>query len=437
MRGGTGKDHARTTQPAIPVEGPRASGSGSAAVEPIVESSSAKDKGAAVPSAAAQSTTTQPTDQDESSNSARTPSESVTGAYHDILVECNAIVEAYRKGEISKAAAYVEIQFKLVQALGDDRARTDAAFGSFIATIESHDSEVGAAVKKGRAIVPMQRSPSPLVSDSDGNRSDEEPVSKKAKVDESAFAWVSSRKNKRTVLRDTLAKTLQLIEVYTIDPKATKRSLVNEPDCPEFPDSEWKNIISGRAVNLDAVLSGQLSTTHDDPKVEKIGDLEITFGAVEPTKLVKNGGDWTIAWNRTVRATVFAFPHRLQELSIYGEYIVNLFSVTHSSVHNRVIAFDKAVRKRVGSVRNLELSDFEKYADLKIAHMDSIGVSVVSGSSKDDSGRKGKRGKNWKKDEPCNKWNDGKCSQAEEDCRRLHVCNKCAQKGHKGKDCRK
>ena len=183
MRGGTGKDHARTTQPAIPVEGPRASGSGSAAVEPIVESSSAKDKGA-VPSAAAQSTTTQPTDQDESSNSARTPSESVTGAYHDILVECNAIVEAYRKGEISKAAAYVEIQFKLVQALGDDRARTDAAFGSFIATIESHDSEVGAAVKKGRAIVPMQRSPSPLVSDSDGNRSDEEPVSKKAKVDE-------------------------------------------------------------------------------------------------------------------------------------------------------------------------------------------------------------------------------------------------------------
>ena len=73
----------------------------------------------------------------------------------------------------------------------------------------------------------------------------------------------------------------------------------------------------------------------------------------------------------------------MQELSTYGEYIVNLFSVTHSSVHSRVIAFDKAVRKRVGSVRNLELSDFEKYADLKIAHMDSIRVSVISSSSKD------------------------------------------------------
>ena len=217
----------------------------------------------------------------------------------------------------------------------------------------------------------------------------------------------------------------------------TKRSLVNEPDCPEFLDSEWKNIVAGRAVNLDAVLSGQLSTTHDDPKVEKFGDLEITFGAVEPTKLVKNSGDWTIAWNRTVRATVFAFPHRLLELTSYGEYIVNLFSITHSSVHTRVVAFDKAVRKRVGSIRNLELWDFEKFADLKIAHMDSIGVSVVSGSSKDDSGRKGKKGKNWKKDEPCNKWNDGKCNQEEEDCRRMHVCNKCGTRGHKGKDCKK
>ena len=316
----------------------------------------------------------------QSSNSARTPSESVTGAYHDILVKCNAIVEAYHKGEISKPAAYVEIQFKLVQALRDDRARTDAVFRSFIAMIESHDTEVGAAVKNGRAIVPSQRSPSPLISDSDGNQSDEELVSKRTKVDESAYAWVSSRKNKRTVLRDTLAKTLQLIEVYTINPKATKRSLSMNWTAQSFQTQNGKTSFPVE----QSILMQSSVDTHDDPKVEKVGDLEITFGAVELMKLVKNGGDWMIAWNRTVRATVFAFPHRLHELSIYGEYIVNLFSVTHSSVHNRVIAFDKAVWKRVGSVRNLELSDFEKYADLKIAHMDSIGVSVVS--LKDESG---------------------------------------------------
>ena len=422
----SGKEHARPTQPSVQNEGPAASGSGtrSDTAQQVISASS----------------DTQPTGQDANGSSVpNTASESGSGIYQDVLVDCNGLVEGYRKGEISKASAYVEIQSKLAKALGDDRARSDAAFGSFIAAIESHDSEVGAAFRKGRPFDPEQRSPSPpiLVSNERLGQSDDEPATKRIKVDESVYAWVRSRQDKRTVLRDTLSKTLKLIEAYTIDPKATKRSLVNEPDCPEFPDSEWKNIIFGRAVNLDAVLSGQLSTTQDEPKIEKFGDLEITFGAVEPTKHVKNAGDWTIAWNRAIRAIIFAFPHRIQELTSYGEYIVNLFSVTHSSVHNRIITFDKAVRKRVGSVRNLELSDFEKFADLKIAHMDSIGISVVSGSSKDDGGKKGKRGKNWKKDEPCNKWNDGKCSQEEEDCRRLHICNKCRKGGHKGKDCKK
>ena len=75
----------------------------------------------------------------------------------EVLVECNALVEGYRKGEVSKATVYVEIQSKLTKALGDDRARSDAAFGSFIATIESHDAEIGAAARKGRAFDPTHR----------------------------------------------------------------------------------------------------------------------------------------------------------------------------------------------------------------------------------------------------------------------------------------
>ena len=87
--------------------------------------------------------------------------------------------------------------------------------------------------------------------------------------------------------------------------------------------------------------------THDDPKVEKFGDLEISKLSPQSWSRMEEIG--TIAWNRTVRATVFTFPHHLQELSIYGEYIVNLSSITHSSVHSRVITFDKAIWKRVGS----------------------------------------------------------------------------------------
>jgi hypothetical protein len=421
-----GKEHAKPSQLAVQTDEPRAS-----------ESGTRDDATQQVISGSSDTQPSYPGGQTRSQSTPGTPTESHSGFRKDVLVSCNTIVEQYRKGEISKPAAYVEIQSKLTETLGSDRTRTDAAFGSFIATIESHDSEIHAATGRGKVFDPEQRSPSPLILDSDGQQSDGEPATKCVKTDESAYAWSRGRRGKRTMLRDTLTKTLELIEIYTVDPRATKRSLINEPDCPEFPDSEWKNVISGRAINLDAVLSGQLSATQDDPKVEKFGDLEITFGNIEPTKLIKNGGDWTIAWNRTIRAILFAFPHRAPELSSYGEYIVNLFAVTHPSVHNRVITFDKAVRKRVGNVRNLELWDFEKFSDLKIAHMDSIGVSVVSGSSKEDGNKKGKRNKNWKKDEPCNKWNDGKCTQEEEDCRRLHVCNKCRKAGHKGKDCSK
>jgi hypothetical protein len=148
-------------------------------------------------------------------------------------------------------------------------------------------------------------------------------VFKKPKVDESAFEWTGNESCKTTTMSHNLIKMLKFLGVYTMDPKMTKILLTNSPACPEFPDPEWKNIITGKAVNLDAVLSGQLSTTNNDLKVERFRDLELSFGAVEPTKVVKNGGDWCIAWNRTVRATIFAFPHQLQELTGCGEYITS------------------------------------------------------------------------------------------------------------------
>src|SRR6202522_3876270 len=258
------------------------------------------------------------------------------------------------------------------------------------------------------------------------------------RADESAFAWASSENSETTTLSVNLVKTLEFLGIYTLDPKATRRSLSNSPACPEFPDSEWRNVITGKAVNLDAVLSRQLSTTNDDLRVEKFGELELSYGSVEPTKVVRNGGDWCIAWNRTVRATTFAFPHRLQELTGYGDYITSLFAVTCPSFLDRVISYDKAVRKCVGSVRNIELSDYQKFTDLKIAHMDSVGVSACSeGSTKKDYGKRQKRGKSWKRSEPCNKWNEGSCEQKKEDCRRDHVCNRCGKRGHKGGDCHK
>ena len=137
-----------------------------------------------------------------------------------------------------------------------------------------------------------------------------------------------------------------------------------------------------------------------------------------------------MSWNKTSRATSTAFPHRAGELADYAEYIVGLFAATDIHFHDRVILFDKAVRRRIGSRRDLELTDFNKFADLKAAHMDSIGAAVVQRASlatKNPSSRK--------KQEACNRWNDNLCLLDGSQCRRLHVCNKCSKGGHKGPDC--
>jgi hypothetical protein len=358
-----------------------------------------------------------------------------------VLCECDSVIQGYRKGEIPKARAYTEIQSKLFKAVGDEPAKAESAFGSFIATIENYDTQVLVAGERGLRVAGKRAQPPSRSVTPDGGsvHSEDEFEVKKLKVDESKFPWVVANESQKGVMSANLTETLKLLESYSIDLKATKRSLTNSPFCPEFPDAEWKNVVAGRAVNLDAVLSGQFSTSNNDVRVEKIGDLEVSFGAVEPTKSVTNGGDWSIAWNRAVRATAFAFPHREVELTGYGEYITSLFAATNPSFHNRIIAFDKAVRRRVGAVRNLELSQYDRFADLKIARIDSIGVSI-GGTSSGRSGSsrsKTQKGKGAKLSEPCNRWNEGLCVKAEEECRRQHVCNRCSKSGHKGKDCRK
>ena len=189
--------NASQAQPATPNEGPRASGSGTQMSGPESTDQSASGQ----QNNSRSSNTIQ--DEESEQSSGITPS-SNSEFYQNILVECNALVEEYRKGEIPKATVYVEIQSKLVKALGDDRARTDAAFGAFIATIESHDSEVEGANKRGRVFDSRRRSASPAGSDADEQQSDGEPVAKKPRTDDTAYAWVAGRRDRRITLSDNL-----------------------------------------------------------------------------------------------------------------------------------------------------------------------------------------------------------------------------------------
>ena len=92
--------------------------------------------------------------------------------------------------------------------------------------------------------------------------------------------------------------------------------LLSLKQVPEFPDSKWNNVLSGKAINLDAVFSGTLSTVTDNKTIETFGEFELLFGAAKPSKTVETHGDWVTAWGAASRAIKFAFPHRGEELQL-------------------------------------------------------------------------------------------------------------------------
>ncbi|KAJ7474556.1 hypothetical protein B0H11DRAFT_1918266 [Mycena galericulata] len=124
------------------------------------------------------------------------------------------------------------------------------------------------------------------------------------------------------------------------------------------------------------------------------------------------------AIDRPVESTLFVFPHRARELGTFREYIVGLFAATSSLFHDRIIAFDKAARKRVSQRRDLELTDFNQFLDIKTAVIDSIGVGVVDAHREPSSGPARKQ-----KSQACNNWNSGRCTADAGTCRGLHICN--------------
>ncbi|KAF8218765.1 hypothetical protein L208DRAFT_1142819, partial [Tricholoma matsutake] len=179
------------------------------------------------------------------------------------------------------------------------------------------------------------------------------------------------------------------------------------------------NILVGHAVNLDNVLSRYHSTSNNDNHIKVLGDLEFKIPSITLNKIVSTTGDWSITWNKTVRAVIFAFPHRSRELAGYSETIINLFGATHVNFHQHVIAFDHAVRHRVGSHCDVELMDLHKFLNLQTSHMDNIRAAIVHTSGIQAPNT------SCKKSEVCNQWNQSLCTLEDTVCRRMHICNIC------------
>jgi hypothetical protein len=306
----------------------------------------------------------------------------------------------------------------------------DAAVDTYIAMLNEHDnSRRDAAVHGAR---------SRTINDEDDDRADQAEArrrrsespnirapSKKCSPDESLFAWLTNDEADTTVLTPSQELTCNLVQNHLLDLKSSKRMVLGSKRVPEFADSEWNNILAGKAVNIDVVFSGMYSTVTDNRAIKNIGDLELHFGAAKPAKTVETHGDWVIAWRSVFKATKFIFPHREAELDEYNDYITSYFASIHPSAHPRVLNLDRAIRKQVGSVNNVSLNEFGKFHYLETRHLQGHGTGKSSFIAKERTKQKDGPDSSWRKADPCRLWNDGRCGHQASACKFRHICEIC------------
>ena len=203
-----------------------------------------------------------------------------------------------------------------------------------------------------------------------------------------------------------------------------------------FPSSEWDALIKGESVDIDAVFSSLHHVHCVDESVGHVGSTEIQFGRPKPTAKVEMSGQWTSAYNLIVKATLFLFPHRYDELRQYGDYIEELFSTKSISTHQKLFNYDTAVRFKVGQGQNILLINRDQFMQLYKAMVapDGVGVDRASDGSQVAQGKGGKAGA---KSDVCHCFNRKKgCSNTAEKCKYKHICKKCKQSGHGKVECK-
>ncbi|SJL14809.1 uncharacterized protein ARMOST_18280 [Armillaria ostoyae] len=192
---------------------------------------------------------------------------------------------------------------------------------------------------------------------------------KRPRIDKSQFLWQPVREISHALLHPELQLTLGLVENYTLDLKAARRSLTNSPECPEFPEEQWLALLAGKAVNLDSVFATDHSTSINEVQTHEISEgIAIRFSEnmsnqAESKRVISNADEWTTTWHMYTQAVLIAFPHRYQELALYQQYMSSLFRTTALPLHCRVFVLDRAIHNRVGRCRNILLSETDKLVE--------------------------------------------------------------------------
>lgn len=220
-----------------------------------------------------------------------------------------------------------------------------------IETILGNSGEGGSSGQRGRG---EKRKGSPEGGEDKG---------KSRRVAEEEYPWYeASQRYADEALSESMRRTRRIIEVTRADISAAIHSIRRSPGVPpNFPLSEWSNILNGRAVDLNAILGSLHLPQPVRETFGSVGGIPVRVPQVERSKSCKTSSDWGTAWRKTVQATTVAFPHRRDELDRYGQHIDTLFSSTTTATHSWIILYDEAVRAMVGGGESLSFDNHDSY----------------------------------------------------------------------------
>ena len=265
--------------------------------------------------------------------------------------------------------------------------------------------------------------------------------SKYPRVELSDMPWTSGTRvhfepSPEPVISPYCEETCRILEVYARDPRCSRELLkLRGKGKPRgFPNSQWRRIFAGEPVDLDVVLSSINSITADEERTARFGDKELSFTVPESKRRVRTHADWCSAWDKTVHATGFLFPHRKRELWAHCEEINEEFlAQPDTSQHHRIIAYDKAVRIIVGGGEEHRLTDTDTFRSTYNAIILNDAPNVIrSGTGRLQSAPR----QSGSKTEVCRNYNSARgCKNPNGECRFRHICSGCKKSGHGNADC--
>ena len=191
------------------------------------------------------------------------------------------------------------------------------------------------------------------------------------------------------------------------------------------------------------MVEDQFSRVTAYDNVIDLGDnLELSTKKSGKSKTkVADGAQWHYAWTKYSVAVLWAYPHRQEELSAYGEFILGQFLAGVNTALN--IEFDQAARKYFHGHQDLSFADIHKLSALSsqiFLPQEPQGSRGADGSTAGPNQGAGQRRNKRKCTDStsefpvCCEFNKATgCKRL--DCQFAHRCSNCSSSSHSKSSC--